>query len=307
MAREGGPSFPRSLPLRYRFERFLSRGAEAATMVVFDAGLRRSRAVVKCQRLAGPDGASSAEGSFRGFCSHLQGVRHPNVATPYTYGSFRDADGVLYGYTTRGFVPGVSLSEIGKPLAEDALLHCAIQIGRGLDALHSRGLQHGDLKPENVIIRRSSNGQIDELSQCVIIDLTHRSPAQAVSSTLTDVSLQYAAPELTAGSGFDVRSDLFSLGVLLYVLGTARRPYGGSSATDIIRSQRARQFTPLGELNRDLDLQLVETIEHLLDPHPENRPDSAGAVQALLDECRERLDHGQVAVDRHGAAELVAS
>jgi signal transduction histidine kinase/tetratricopeptide (TPR) repeat protein len=275
--------FCQDLPPRYRIERSLSECESEATVCVFDSGLRQDRAIVKVQRLSGEQSSGDVQAEFHRFCTTLASVRHPHVAVPYTYGVFRSQDGGTFGYTTRQFISGASLGDLTSPLEQKALLHVAAQLCHGLHALHTQGLRHYDLKLENVIVRRGSAGKIDELSQCVIIDLSYRNLSAEGPAALNDVTLQYVAPELLDGKLGDPRTDLYALGVLLYRLATGAFPFTGSSLPQIMRCQRAREFLPISDHTAGIDVVFRRIIESLLEPNPENRPISAQALLARLE------------------------
>jgi signal transduction histidine kinase/tetratricopeptide (TPR) repeat protein/type II secretory pathway predicted ATPase ExeA len=275
--------FCQDLPPRYRVDKPLAECESEATVSVFDAGLRQDRAIVKIQRLSNEQSSGEVQAEFHRFCTTLASVRHPHVAVPYTYGVFLSQDGGTFGYTTRQFISGASLGDLTSPLEQKALLHVAAQLCHGLHALHTQGLRHYDLKLENVIVRRGSAGKIDELSQCVIIDLSYRDVSADGPTALNDVTLQYVAPELLDGKLGDPRTDLYALGVLLYRLATGAFPFDGSSLPQIMRCQRAREFRPISEHTSGIDVVFQRIVESLLEPNPENRPISAQALLARLE------------------------
>jgi serine/threonine protein kinase len=281
-------SFLEFLPLRYQVEQVLSQGDAGATLRVLDTGLRQSAAVVKIQHLPDAGGDKNVEDDFLRFCSELCSLKHPNIGTPYTYGTFRDGSGALYGYTTRPFIHGLSLAEMRRPLDERSVIRAGVQICQGLELLHDNGLRHHDLKLENVVVRRAGDGDIDELSQCVLIDLSYRPRTDRDQTALSEVTLQYVAPELLAGEEGDVQSDLYSLGVLLYAALTGELPFPGESVAEIIRNQRSRHFVPIHEKRNDVCPQLRRVVERLLEPHPQNRAATAAATIAAIEECDDR-------------------
>ena len=276
-------------------ESVLSPDGREPTLQVFDAGLRRSKAIIKLKALGDQDDPAVAA-AFRDYCTGLASVRHANVATPYTYGTF-SVPGELFGYMTRSFVSGTPLSEVIAPLDEDALLKVIRQICAGLAALHRRDIFHLDLKPENVIVRRAPAGRIDDLSECVLIDLSYR-PDSRGEETLSDVTVQYVAPELLDGSRGDASADLYALGVVLYRLATGRLPFAGESLSQIMQQQRARQFEPI---ETAVSVPLKRAIEQLLEPNPLHRPKSPDALIAQLDAAsRGQFTSAGLSVDSFG-------
>jgi len=180
-------------------------------------------------------------------------------------------------------VPGITLASVPRPLSQRAAHRVGGQIARALEALHKADLRHYDLKPENVVLRRGSK-VVDHLTQAILIDLSFRDERQ--QGALSDVSLQYVAPELLRGESADGRADLWALGVLCYHLLTDRLPFTAKSVAQIIQKQQARDFVPIGDVRSGLNAGLARLIDALLEPHSENRPGSAQEVLALLEACQ---------------------
>lgn len=271
------------MPARYRVLDVMSSSSVGATFRVIDSGLRQAPAVIKVQALPQPHGAEAAKQAFLEHCRLLADISSLHVASPYTFGVAAGASGKPYGYTVREFVNGVALSELTRPLSPESVIRSVVDICSGLDSLHQRGLRHHDLKPENVVVQRTRAGVIDDLSQCVLIDLSYRAQSRR---GLGEVTLQYVAPELLAGEPGDARADLYALGVLAYVSLAGAYPFAGASVAEIIRLQRTKRFRPLADLCTATS-GLVRTVEQLLDPFPENRPESVQDLLAALSECDE--------------------
>ncbi|MEE8105738.1 MAG: ATP-binding protein [Planctomycetota bacterium] len=279
--REKG-EFRSLLPPRYELTKVLSSRRGDATLLVSDQGVRSCTAVVKLQRLPQSTGEDEIF-AFSRFAERLSSIRNPHVGVPYAYGTCRSSDGDVYGYTVREHIRGTTLAALPAPVDDDSLTTIAHQVCRGLAAMHDVGIYHFDLKPQNVIARRSRSG-VDRLSQCVIIDVTYRPQGVAEDAALNDVTLQYIAPELASGGDASRRSDLFSLGVLLYTALSSQKPFPGSSVSEVIRRQKDRAYVPIAEVAPHADDQLRALIERLLEPYPENRPGSAQEVIAHLSE-----------------------
>jgi len=272
-----------TLPSRYQVQRILSESASGVTYLVLDTALRSCRAVLKCQHLGLSESASGHASDFAAYASKLRTIRHPGVGTPYAHGTLSGCVPACVGYMTREYVNGVPLSSLAAPLSSDAVAQIGTQLASALSALHTRGVLCRDLQPHNVIVRRANEHTIDALSQCVLIDLTWRPPNDMQLGTVIDMTLQYAAPEvMTSAAAGDMRSDLFSLGVLLYWCASGQRPFTGTSFSQVIRQQRTREYTPLSYLGSDTTHALQELIHRLMDPYPSNRPETADVVVAQL-------------------------
>ena len=234
------------LPPRYEVTKILSSKGGDATLLVSDQGVRSCTAVVKLQRLPPAEGGEEAA-AFSRFADRLSSIRNPHVGVPYTYGICRSGGGGVFGYTVREHIPGTTLAALPARVDDDSLTTIAHQVCRGLAAMHEVGIYHFDLKPQNVIARRSHSG-VDRLSQCVIIDVTYRPEGVTADAALNDVTLQYIAPELASGGEASQRSDLFSLGVLLYAGISGQMPFPGASVSEVMRRQKDRAYVPIGEV-----------------------------------------------------------
>ena len=272
------------LPYRYRCDRVLADALDAATLLVFDRGFRQAQAIVKCRQLGKLRELKPEVAEFTAYAETLQALRHPSIAAPYTHGVLENPQGSVFGYSTREFVSGAVLSDIRGPFPPTSVALVGAQICRGLEALHSCGLRHGDLKAENVVVRRARDNRIDSLSQCVLIDIDYRERDAEGNLSLNDVTLQYVAPELTAGEQADGRSDLFSLGVMMYRLLTGQMPFSGNSLAQIMQAQRTRDYAPLSGLRPDTPPRLVRLVDQLLDPRRAHRPESAAVTLSMLEE-----------------------
>ena len=271
--------FAEYLPSRYAVEELLACRDGGETYRVQDTGLRNSLAVVKAQALS--------EGEvprFIEFASGLAAVRHANVAAPYTFGTIEESGAPEFGYTVREYITGQPLSAISVPLSVDGVLRVATQINSALRALHDQGIYHQDLKPENVVVRRAASDTIDEFAQCTLIDLSYRPQSVDGVAALSEVTLQFVAPELLSGAEPSATTDLYALGAVLYWASSGVLPFVGDSVGEILRAQRDREYADLVEARSDLPRSFVTLVDRLLQPNPSLRPSSADEVGAELGE-----------------------
>ena len=177
----------------------------------------------------------------------------------------------------------------GEPLQErlarqDALtlkeaLRLAFQITKGLAAAHERGLVHRDIKPANLWIERSGRVKILDFG------LAHALTSQDLRLTQAGHIVgtpQYMAPERIEGLQVDARSDLFSLGCVMYELFTGKLAFEGASALAVLRNLTVHHPTPVNELNPDIPEPLSDLVMQLLAKQPDDRPQSAREVQERL-------------------------
>lgn len=200
-------------------------------------------------------------------------VSHPNVCRVYDIG---ELDG--QPYLSMEYVDGENLSallrRIGR-LPNDTAVEMARKLCAGLAAAHDRGVLHRDLKPANIMI--------DGRGQVLVTDFG----LAAIASQIEGAEIRhgtpaYMAPEQLAGKEVTVRSDIYSLGLVLYEMFTGKRAYEASSLDEMTRLREASAPPSLVSQVRDLDPAVERVVLRCLDKDPQKRPASALAVSAAL-------------------------
>ena len=289
--------------LHYRLESELGEGGMGQVWAAADTRLGRRVALkVMPEELATkPERLERLRREAR----TLATLNHSNIVTIY---SIEEAEGRLFlamelveGKTLGQAIPkqGLTLSrffDISMPLAE------------ALSAAHDQGITHRDLKPENVMV--SADGRIKVLdfglakpTASGARDLTQTLDATPVedksaSYLLTregDVlgTLPYMSPEQVRGRAVDHRSDIFSLGTVLYEMVTGRRPFGGKSTAALASSILSDAPSSVTELREGLPRHLGRIIRQCLEKRPENRFQSARDVFNQLRDLRDELAPGR--------------
>jgi serine/threonine-protein kinase len=204
-------------------------------------------------------------------------LRHPNIVEIYDYSQ---GEGTEAGYIVSELVLGPTLRQfldrIGRPLPEVAAM-ITLKLAEALQCAHARGIIHRDLKPENVII--AEGGRI------VLTDFGIARIAEGEAVTQTGAMIgspAYMSPEQARGDTIDPRADLFSLGAVLYLLGTGALPFAGKDPISTVLRVLEGTYEPPLKLNPQLGSPLDRIIRQLLQPDPEDRPASAQSVAANL-------------------------
>jgi serine/threonine-protein kinase len=211
------------------------------------------------------------------------GLAHPNIVTVHDFGSAMH-DGQLLAYLVMELLPGKPLSaavEAGRLPLPNAL-YIAGCVADALDAAHEAGLTHRDIKPSNIMVRPSGRAMVVDFGITKGSDDRH-------DITTTGVLIgtpAYMAPECFGGT-FDYRSDLYSLGCVLYEMVTGQRPFGGIS-WHLVNQHLNEQSAPLAGLRPDAPRELARLVTQLLAKDPAERPESAEEVSEVLDEIYER-------------------
>ncbi len=167
-------------------------------------------------------------------------LNHPNILTIYEMG---DEGGRHYIATE--FIDGETLRKRlrGSPIELIEVLSIAIQVAGALEEAHAVGIVHRDIKPENIMIRRNGHVKVLDFGLAKLVERpdSDETDTEAVTRALvqTDAGMvlgtsQYMSPEQARGKPIDARTDIWSLGVVLYEMATGRAPFSGETKTDVI-------------------------------------------------------------------------
>ncbi|MDX2043757.1 MAG: protein kinase [Acidobacteriota bacterium] len=250
----------------------------------------------------------------------VSALNHPNIVTLYDIGKASSEFGRAH-FIAMEHVDGQTLRE--KILAErhrqsDAreVIEITLQISAALAAAHEAGIIHRDIKPENVMLRRDNYVKVLDFG---LAKLTERRHSFVTVAGVTDVSegdlgktnpgavlgtARYMSPEQALGEEVDARSDLFSLGVLLYELLAGAPPFKGNSIAATLDAIVHHQPTPLSQLRTDLAVELEAVINRALEKDRELRYQTAADLRADLKRLVRELDsrsHGLSAADSRAA------
>jgi serine/threonine protein kinase/TolB-like protein/Flp pilus assembly protein TadD len=217
-------------------------------------------------------------------------LNHPNVATIHEIG---EADGV--SYLVMEYVEGETLTAkiTGQALETAEILEIGLQVADALDEAHSKGITHRDIKPQNIMLTRRAQVKVLDFGLAKI----SRAAGQEVVSDLSTPGMlmgtvPYMSPEQALGRDVDQRSDLFSLGVVLYEMTARCRPFTGASATEIIDRILHAQPEPIGRFNEQTPAELERIVNRCLEKERESRYQSARALLLDLRKLRRELESG---------------
>jgi serine/threonine protein kinase len=226
-------------------------------------------------------------------------LNHPNIVTIY---SVEEANGLPF--LTMELVEGQPLSDLIQPggLPLDRLLGVAIPLADALAAAHGKGITHRDLKPANLMVGADRRVKILDFG---LAKLHEPSPAAATVTAVSTGGLTgegrilgtvaYMSPEQAEGKPIDHRSDLFSLGVILYEMATGRRPFTGETSVSIISSILRDTPPSITDLKAALPRELGRIIRHALTKDPELRYQTAKDLRNDLAELRHSVESGELA------------
>mgnify|MGYP001824039708 CR=1 FL=1 len=259
---------------KYQFEHVIGRGGMGIVLKGFDTELNRTVAV----KVLSPHLASSgaARQRFSREARAAAAVVHDHVVAIHGI----ETDGKL-PYIVMPYVGGESLQsyvERNGTLAIKDIVRIAMQVASGLSAAHEQGLVHRDIKPANILLE---NG----FGRVLITDFGLARAADDASITRSGLvagTPHYMSPEQANGEAVDGRSDLFSLGSVIYFMATGRAPFRGDGAMAVLNAICHKSPRPANEVNNQVTESLEIIVTRLLQKEPLDRFQDATELRQLL-------------------------
>lgn len=207
-------------------------------------------------------------------------LSHPNIVSVYDVSHSDDVE-----YIVMELIEGVTLMQYMKKkgaLGWKEALHFAVQISKALEHAHEKGIVHRDIKPQNIMVLKDGTIKVADFGIAAL------ESAQEKKSDQTVGSVHYIAPEQARGEQPDPRSDIYSLGVVLYEMLTGKMPYDGDTAEQVALKHITGHAVPPQELNPDIPEELAEITLKAMNADINARYQSASELLHDLEDFRKQ-------------------
>ncbi len=269
---------------RYRILSELGRGAMGVVYRAEDPQLNRTVAIKTILMSADAAERADYEARFHQEARAAGGLNHPNIITIYDIG--REGNTT---YMAMELLDGSELRELMKQgrVALPLALEITAQVAEGLAFAHERGVVHRDIKPSNVMVIRGRHAKIMDFGIARMRVSEIQTQAGAVMG-----SPKYMSPEQVTGQRADHRSDIFSLGIIIYELASGTPPFSASTLAGLMNAIATATPPPPSSVDQSLPAMLDLIIARALEKDPDARYQAAAEVAADLRACLEQLAHG---------------
>ncbi|HET9533242.1 MAG TPA: protein kinase [Blastocatellia bacterium] len=291
LAQHHAPFAPGKQVSHYKILSLLGAGGMGEVYLAEDTRLRRKVALKVLPETIAQDKDRLRRFEQEAFAASA--LNHPNILTIYEFGAEGEthflAAELVDGETVRARLQRA-------PLAFDEALNIAVQTAQALGAAHGAGIIHRDIKPENVMIR---NDGIVKVLDFGLAKLVEQGPLDAEAETriqgLTEPGMivgtvAYMSPEQGRGKTVDARTDIFSLGVVLFEMLSQHHPFMGETASHTIVAILEKEPPPLAQIVKDVPAEFEQIVSRALAKSADERYGSARALLADLKRLQKRLE-----------------
>src|SRR5512134_3363447 len=280
----------------YQVEELLGEGGMGVVYKARDTRLGRPVALKVLPPAFSAD--EDRKGRFKQEARAAAAVTHPAIAQVYDVdegpGGLFIAMELVEGKTVKTLIQGRELDLLGA-------LEIATQVGGGLQKAHEHGIVHRDIKPENIVVTPDGHAKILDFGLAKLLEPTAPQAPEGIShmETLARTqagfvlgTLRYMSPEQARGQAVDHRSDIFSLGIVLYEMVTGQLPFAGNTALDTLHAIAYEETRPMTALRPNLPPSLQRVVTRCLRKRAQDRYPEAKDLAGDLKTVQREIESG---------------
>src|ERR1700756_5129113 len=267
---------------RFEVRSEIGRGSNGVVYAAFDPVLGREVAIKAIPLAADNQVRRRAEASFLQEAKSAASLNHPGIVTVFDAGK---TDSVAYIAMERLY--GSDLHDwlaARNKLSPKAIASMMARVADAVHYAHRRGLIHRDLKPSNIFLTRDLKPKVLDFG----VALAQYSDTPLAATRQLIGTPNYMSPEQALGHALDARSDVFSMGAILYELLTGQRAFDGSQVEEILTKVATQPPTPIFQVNPEVPAELIEIVQRAMAKDPSDRYQTAAEMRnGLLAAARE--------------------
>src|SRR5215813_1471860 len=293
LVRDGGGALIGELIGHYLIERLIGLGGMGEVYLARDTQLGRKVALKFLPESLTADEAQLSR--FKNEARTASALNHPNILTVYEIG----AEGNLQFIATE-FIEGITLRAAlaSGRMSADKTLEIAVQVASALAAAHDAGVVHRDIKPENIMLRPDGYAKVLDFGIAKLTEQSRTSDDHKVETTalqqtrpgLVLGTAHYMSPEQARGQKVDARSDIWSLGAVLYEMVAGNPPFRGETPSDCIAAILTAEPAPLSSISPDVPAKLESILQNALRKNTDERYQTIKEMLAELRNLKAKLE-----------------